>query len=142
MRSASNGCWLDPSNRAIAIERDPVRAGRIARNAAALGVPDLSIVTGTAPDALQGLPAPDAVFIGGGATDARRDRAGVDRAAAAAAGWSRTASRWKPRPNCSAGIKTLGGTLRTIQIAHADALGRFHAMRPAMPVTQWSVTKP
>ncbi len=36
-----------PANRAVAIERDAVRAGRIARNAAALGVPDLTIVAGS-----------------------------------------------------------------------------------------------
>jgi precorrin-6Y C5,15-methyltransferase (decarboxylating) len=38
--------------------------------------------------------------------------------------------------------KTLGGGLKTIQIAHADPIGGFHAMRPAMAVTQWSVVKP
>ena len=50
--------WMlvHPSNRAVAIERDAIRAARIARNAAALGVPDLSIVEGSAPDVLQGLP--------------------------------------------------------------------------------------
>src|SRR6202043_3864926 len=51
---------------AIAIERDPARAAMIARNAAALGVPELRIVLGAAPDALEGLPRPDAIFIGGG----------------------------------------------------------------------------
>jgi precorrin-6Y C5,15-methyltransferase (decarboxylating) len=57
-----------PVNRAVAIERDPVRAERIVRNAKALGVPDLSVVQGAAPGVLDNLPAPDAVFIGGGAT--------------------------------------------------------------------------
>ena len=41
---------------------------RIARNAAALGVPGLVTVAGSAPEALAGLPRPDAVFIGGGVT--------------------------------------------------------------------------
>ncbi|GDY58855.1 hypothetical protein SVIO_094780 [Streptomyces violaceusniger] len=54
--------------RAVSVERDAVRAERIGRNAAALGVPGLAVVTGAAPDALAGLPAPDAVFIGGGLT--------------------------------------------------------------------------
>jgi precorrin-6Y C5,15-methyltransferase (decarboxylating) len=39
-------------------------------------------------------------------------------------------------------FRTLGGSLRTIQIGHADAIGGFHAVRPAMPVTQWLVVKP
>lgn len=129
------------STRAIAIERDAVRAGRIAANAASLGVPDLSIVTGTAPEELANLPAPDAVFIGGGAT-----APGVIEA-----GWNALRSGGRLVANGVAletqtallgRYKALGGTLRTIQISHADALGRFHAMRPVLPVTQWSVTKP
>ncbi len=62
--------WMlaHPANRAYAVERHPERAARIARNAAALGVPQLAVVEGRAPERLAGLPRPDAVFIGGGAT--------------------------------------------------------------------------
>src|ERR1700719_1002201 len=61
--------WMlaDPSLRAIAIERRLDRAARIRRNAAALGVPGLEVVEGEAPVALERLPQPDAIFIGGGA---------------------------------------------------------------------------
>ncbi len=59
-------CLLDHRNRATAVEARADRAARIGRNAGTLGVPDLAVVTGRAPDALAGLPAPDAVFIGGG----------------------------------------------------------------------------
>ncbi len=64
--------WMlaDPSLRAIAIEARADRAARIRRNAAAFGVPALDVVAGDAPAALAGLPGPDAVFIGGGASDA------------------------------------------------------------------------
>ena len=48
-RSRSNGCAPSESLRAVAIERDPARAAMIARNAAALGVPELQIVAGAAP---------------------------------------------------------------------------------------------
>src|SRR5690606_4479211 len=60
--------WLlrHPSLRAIGIESDAARAASAARNAAALGTPDLQIVQQRAPQGLVGLPAPDAVFIGGG----------------------------------------------------------------------------
>ena len=63
--------WMlaDPSMRALAIEEDPDRVARIRRNAASFGVPDLAVVEGKAPAALAGLPAPNAVFIGGGGTD-------------------------------------------------------------------------
>ena len=61
--------WMraDRSCRAVAIERDPDRAVRIAHNAHALGVPYLKIEQADALAALQSLDGhPDAVFIGGG----------------------------------------------------------------------------
>jgi len=60
--------WLraDPAMRAVAVERDPIRADRIARNALALGAAELRIQRGEAPAALAGLPQPDTVFLGGG----------------------------------------------------------------------------
>jgi len=63
--------WLRAADRtaAIAIERDTARIALIARNAAALGVPRLEVVHGTAPAALAGLPPPDAIFAGGGLSD-------------------------------------------------------------------------
>jgi precorrin-6Y C5,15-methyltransferase (decarboxylating) len=135
--------WMlaDPANQAIAIERDPVRASRIARNAAALGVPGLAIVTGSAPSALGDLPAPDAVFIGGGASEP-----GVIEACwSALPGGGRlvvNAVTIETQAMLIDRYRALGGSLKTIQIAHADALGGLHGMRPAMPVTQWSVSKP
>ncbi|MGW5367739.1 precorrin-6y C5,15-methyltransferase (decarboxylating) subunit CbiE [Streptomyces sp. NPDC004009] len=50
---------------AVAVERTADGAGRIRANAAAHGV-DVEVVHGAAPDALDGLDDPDAVFIGGG----------------------------------------------------------------------------
>lgn len=134
--------WMlsHPANRAVAIERDPVRAGRIARNAASLGVPDLAIVQGSAPAALRDLPPPDAVFIGGGAT-----AGGLIDAA-----WELLRSGGRMVVNgvtietqavLIGRFRALGGSLKTIQIAQADTLGGFHGLRPAMPVTQWAVAK-
>ncbi|MGK5442621.1 precorrin-6y C5,15-methyltransferase (decarboxylating) subunit CbiE [Micromonospora sp. URMC 105] len=50
----------------VAVERDPEAPVR--DNAARHGV-DVRLVTGSAPEALRGLPDPDAVFVGGGGTD-------------------------------------------------------------------------
>jgi precorrin-6B C5,15-methyltransferase / cobalt-precorrin-6B C5,C15-methyltransferase len=52
--------WMlaDVSMRAVAIEADAGRAARIARNAAALGVPGLQVVCGRAPEALPVTPPP------------------------------------------------------------------------------------
>ena len=60
--------WMrtHPLCRACAIERDQSRQRLIADNAAALGTPRLEIVAGAAPEALETLAAPDAIFVGGG----------------------------------------------------------------------------
>ena len=46
-----------------------------ARNAAALGVPSLDIRDARAPEGLSALPAPDAVFVGGGLSEQTIDAA-------------------------------------------------------------------
>ena len=51
----------------IAVEADPPSVERIQRNAATHRVP-IEVVTGHAPQALEALPDPDAVFVGGGGT--------------------------------------------------------------------------
>ncbi|MFT6075984.1 MAG: precorrin-6Y C5,15-methyltransferase (decarboxylating), partial [Yoonia sp.] len=52
--------------RAIGIEPRADRRAMAAANALALGAPKLELIEGTVPDALEGLAAPDAIFIGGG----------------------------------------------------------------------------
>ncbi len=54
-----------PGLRVVAVERDPAAAATVVANAALLGAV-VEVVTGAAPDALAGLPAPDRVFVGGG----------------------------------------------------------------------------
>lgn len=135
--------WMlrEPACRAIAIERDSGRAARIARNAAALGVPDLRIVTGDALARLAGLPAPDAVFIGGGGGDG----ALAEAALAALRPGGRlviNAVTLETQAALTALFTRCGGALKQIAIAHADAVGRFHGWRAAMPVVQWTYQKP
>jgi precorrin-6B C5,15-methyltransferase / cobalt-precorrin-6B C5,C15-methyltransferase len=134
--------WMrvHPASRAIAIEPKDSRRERITRNAAALGVPGLSVVAGEAPGALAGLPAPDAVFIGGGVTVP-----GVVDACAAALGpggrlvanavtleGQAVLADWRQR---------LGGTLTRIGVERADTLGTLTVWRPALPVVQWAIVK-
>ena len=57
-----------PNCRTLAIEADEGRQQLIEHNRDALGVPGLQLVRGKAPQALQGLERPDAIFIGGGVT--------------------------------------------------------------------------
>jgi precorrin-6B C5,15-methyltransferase / cobalt-precorrin-6B C5,C15-methyltransferase len=135
--------WMlrHPQNRAIAIEAKRERAARIARNAARLGVPDLRIVEGTAPDALAGLPRPDAVFIGGGAS-----RAGVlDTAWEALPRGGRlvvNAVTLETQAELIGRREAQGGELVTLQIAVAEPLGGFFGFRPALPVMRFTAVKP
>ena len=135
--------WLrsHPSCRAIAIEADPGRQQSIARNRDALGVPHLQLLAGHAPEALAGLQAPDAIFIGGGVTIP-----GVLEAC-----WQQL----KPGGRLVANAVTLqseatllawrsqyGGELTRIQIAQAKPLGDFDTWRSALPITLLELHKP
>ena len=134
--------WMrvHPASRAIAIEPRADRRERIARNAAALGVPWLRVVAGAAPGALAGLDVPDAVFIGGGVTvdgvvAACLDALGLGGrlvANAVTLEGQAVLADWRQR---------LGGTLTRIGVERADALGTLTTWRPALPVVQWSMHK-
>ena len=126
---------------AIAIERDAERCARIARNAASLGVPRLQVQEGAAPDALELLPEPDAVFIGGGLTVG-----GLIETC-----WSRLA----PGGTLVANAVTLAGEavladwcarhegfMARLAVSRARPVGRHLAWRPLMPVTQLTLVKP
>ena len=134
--------WLlcHPANRAIAIESRADRASRITRNALSLGVPQLEIITGKAPEAFANLPQPQAIFVGGGGGDTKL----LDSAYAALPSGGRlvvNAVTIETEAELISRFKALGGGLLRIEIAHADPLGSFHGWRPALPVTQWSVKK-
>lgn len=129
------------SLRAFAIEADAARAGRARENAQSLGVPDLAIVEGAAPGELAGLPTPDAVFIGGGASDTGV----IDAAVAALRAGGRlviNAVTLETEALLLARHAAMGGTLTRIALQRAEALGGMTAFRPAMPVTQWRWVKP
>ncbi len=121
-------------NRAIAIERDPERAERIGRNAVDLGVPELEVVTGEAPEVLSALPAPDAVFIGGGVTVTGVLEACVATGARVVAhGVTVEAEQVLARAYAEH-----GGELVRIGVERAAPLGGFTGWSPARVVTQWS----
>ena len=134
--------WLlsHSSLRAVAIERRGDRAGTIARNASAFGVPHLQVVTGEAPAALQPLEAPDAIFVGGGATGAVLD---VARQALRSGGrMVVNAVTLETEAELLRRHSTAGGTLIRIALTRADAVGDKLGWRAAMPVTQWTWVKP
>lgn len=134
--------WLraHPANRALAVEKDDVRSGRIGRNAVALGVPALEVVTGTAPEALAGLPTPDVVFVGGGLT-----AAGLFEAcwAALPAGgrFVTNAVTLESQALVTRLRAEHGGELVKIDVAKSTAVGGFTGWRAAMTLVQWSAEK-
>jgi precorrin-6Y C5,15-methyltransferase (decarboxylating) len=134
--------WMltHPSMRAIAVEADSERAARIRRNAAACGVPGLTVVEGTAPQALHGLERPDAVFIGGGGTDAGVMEAAID-ALPPAGRLVANAVTLEMEALLLGRHATLGGDLIRIAVSRAGPIGTMTGWRTAMPVTQWSWTK-
>ncbi|WP_131194161.1 precorrin-6y C5,15-methyltransferase (decarboxylating) subunit CbiE [Lichenihabitans psoromatis] len=132
---------LCPDNRTVAIESDPVRASRVARNAASFGLADLRVVETRAPDGLQDLPRPDAIFIGGGVTSP----ALLDFCLGALGPGGRLVANvvtLEGQMLLGAAFATHGGDLVTVNIAQVDPVGRFHGWRAAMPVTQWVWVKP
>lgn len=135
--------WLlaHSSNRAIGLERDETRAARAMRNSVTLGVPHFDIRGGAAPDALAGLPAPDAVFIGCGTAGGRTIEACWDAL--------------KPGGRIVVNSITLeselallaayhghGGTMTRLSVERAEPVGRRMVWRPALPVLQWVSRKP
>jgi precorrin-6Y C5,15-methyltransferase (decarboxylating) len=136
----------DPSMRAVALEARGERAARIRRNAAAFGVPALEIVEGRAPAAFDGLAQPDAVFVGGGASDAGLLDAAMDalrpggRLVVNAVTLEAEAMLLACRARLGGG--RLGGELIRVAIARAEPIGRMEAWRSAMPLSQWTWVKP
>jgi precorrin-6Y C5,15-methyltransferase (decarboxylating) len=126
---------------AVAIERDPERVAMIARNAAALGVPDLHIVNGDAPQALAGLAAPDAIFVGGGIAEPDLLPALWQ---ALRPGGRLVANVISVEGERAAldGQARHGGSLTRLTVSRAESLGSRHVWRPLIAVTQWTAVKP
>jgi precorrin-6B C5,15-methyltransferase / cobalt-precorrin-6B C5,C15-methyltransferase len=135
--------WLRAAacGKAIAVERHPARAALIARNAAVLGVPHLEIIAAAAPQATAGLPAPDAIFVGGGLADplllpslwAALKPGGRLVANVVSVESERAILEWQARH---------GGELCRIAVSRCERLAGHHVWRPLLPVTQLAAAKP
>lgn len=135
--------WMlrDASLRAIAIEAHAERAARIRRNAETLGVPGLELVEGTAPAALAGLPAPDTIFVGGGASE----DGVLDTAIQGLKPGGRlvvNAVTLETEAVLLARLAELGGTMLRLSVENAVPVGTMNGWKPAMPVAQWNWVKP
>ncbi len=134
--------WLRAADGAEAIALEP-RADRrmmAARNAAALGVPDLDLRDAQAPEALSDLPPPDAVFIGGGISaptvaEAMEKLKRGGRLVAHAVTLDSEAILLES-------YRQSGGELVRLSAERAETGDAVSFWRPSMPVTQWAWGKP
>lgn len=123
-----------------ALEADPVRAARARGNVEAFGLAHRHrLHDARAPEGLAGLPVPDAVFIGGGASDALLT-----------ALWDLIPSGTRLVINAvTLETEALvldwsachGGTLLKVELSEPAAIGRKRGWRAALPILQWSVTR-
>ena len=101
-----------------------------------MACPRLEVVTGEAQAALDALPTPDAIFIGGGGEPAL-----IDKAFAALKPGGRIVANAITLDTETAVLAAqgkFGGTLTRLSVERLDAVGGKQAFRPAMTVTQWS----
>lgn len=127
-------------SRAIAIEPNDKRIAMIRENSVRLGVEKIQIVEGKAPEALNDLEQPDAIFIGGGLTSdetfevcwcALRDGGRLVANAVTVESEAKLFELYEKH----------GGELSRIAVQQAEPVGRFKGWKPFMPVTQWMVVK-
>ncbi|MEZ0355620.1 precorrin-6y C5,15-methyltransferase (decarboxylating) subunit CbiE [Mycobacterium sp. SA01] len=131
-------CRSGPGCRATAFERVAERRERIEANVRAFGV--RVEVTFDAPEMFDTVPTPDVIFIGGGVSQpGLMDECwkylpvgGRLVANAVTVESEALLAQWHLK---------VGGELRKFQHYTGEPVGGFTGWRPAMPVTQWVVTK-
>lgn len=134
--------WMrsHPANSAIAIEPRDDRLALIRENCVKLGVPQLKIIGGRAPEVLAGLDAPDAIFIGGGLShDGVFDTC-----------WSSlkpggrlviNAVTMEGEQQLFKAYETHGGILTRLNISRAEKIGGFTSWKPFRQITQFRLVK-
>ncbi|QPL47605.1 precorrin-6y C5,15-methyltransferase (decarboxylating) subunit CbiE [Halomonas sp. A40-4] len=129
--------WLlaHPDNQAVGFEQNAERAARARSNAENLGVDWLEVKEGSAPDVLNDTPLPDALFIGGGLSQALLDDLwqrlpeGVRVVANAVTLESEALlAHWHQQA---------GGELMRLELANAALIGTRRGWKASYPIVQW-----
>ncbi|MEG3080415.1 precorrin-6y C5,15-methyltransferase (decarboxylating) subunit CbiE [Halomonas sp. 5021] len=129
--------WLlaHPDNQAVGFEQNAERAARARSNAVNLGVDWLEVKEGSTPDVLNDTPLPDAVFIGGGLSQALLDDLwqrlpeGVRVVANAVTLESEALlAQWQQKA---------GGELMRLELANAAPIGTRRGWKASYPIVQW-----
>jgi precorrin-6B C5,15-methyltransferase / cobalt-precorrin-6B C5,C15-methyltransferase len=133
--------WLLAGGATVeALEADPARAARARGNVEAFGLSHRHrLHEARAPEGLEHLPRPDAVFVGGGATEVLLSHL-----------WTQMPEGTRLVMNAVT-IETEalvldwsarhGGDLLKIDLSEPVAIGRRRGWKAAMPILQWSVTR-
>lgn len=132
--------WALAGGRSWTIEPRESRQQNIAANIAAFGLETrVTLCPGAAPEALEDLPEPDAVFVGGGGSAALFEDL-----------WNRLPQGVRVVANAvtletEALLFDLqarhGGKLRRIEVSEAAPLGGMRGWQAARPVTQWQARR-
>jgi len=140
--------WMrtSPRCRAVAIEKSKSRLKLIEQNSQELGVPMLQIISGSAPEVLVDLPAPDAVFIGGGLSSGNLLQTcwtalkpgGRLVANAVTLEGEQKLLQWQ---NENAGKSGANGDLTRLSISRAEKIGKFQGWKEMRSVIQLAVIK-
>ena len=140
--------WMrtSPRCRAVAIEKSKSRLKLIKQNSQELGVPMLQIISGSAPEVLGDLPAPDAVFIGGGLSSGNLletcwnalKPGGRLVANAVTLEGEQKLLQWQ---NKNSGKSGAIGDLTRLSISRAEKIGRFQGWKEIRSVIQLAVIK-
>ncbi len=140
--------WMrtSPRCRAVAIEESKARLKLIEQNSQELGVPMLRIVPGSAPEVLADLPAPDAIFIGGGLSSGNLLQTcwnalkpgGRLVANAVTLEGEQKLLQWQ---NENAGKSGASGDLTRLSISRAEKIGKFKGWKEMRSVIQLAVIK-
>lgn len=124
--------WCLNDGRAICIEPRADRIANIAANIDAFGLTGrMRTVHGAAPEALTGLPAPDAIFVGGGADAALVATLPPARLVMNAVTLETDALLTRLHAE-------RGGRMTRLSVEEAAPLGNSRGWTPARTVTQWS----
>ena len=126
---------LCPEGRVYAVERREDAAALIARNAARFGLRNLKVVQGMAPEALETLPAPTHVFVGGSAGGMGEIIAlALERNPGARIVVNAVTLESLAELTRLAEEKGLDCGIVQLNIARSGALGRYHSLQSLNPV--------
>lgn len=125
--------------RAIGVERKPERAARARRNIERLAPGRVEVVEGDAVAVIAGLPAPDAVFLGGGVSAPALDACW--RALRPGGRIVAHGVTIETEGVLADMVRAHGGQLARLGVEIAEPIGRFYGWTPLRAVTQWSCVR-